>query len=93
MNFLENAEEIFISRVEWLGLAWWIEIITNNPCCTYYFGPFLSEKQAKLFHTGYIEDLKQEEAQIVSVNIKRGQPKELTIYEEELPENLTAVHG
>ena len=93
MNFLENAEEIFVSRVERLGLAWWIEIVTDNPYCRYYFGPFSSEKQAQLSYSGYIEDLKQEKAQILTINIKRCQPKALTIYEEELPENLTAGHG
>ena len=80
MKFLENAEEMLISIEERLGLAWWIEIVTDNPYCTYYFGPFSSEKQAQLSYSGYIEDLKQEEAQILTINIKRCQPKELTIY-------------
>jgi recombinational DNA repair protein RecT len=80
MKFLENAEEMLISIEERLGLAWWIEIVTDNPYCTYYFGPFSSEKQAQLSYKGYIEDLKQEEAQILTINIKRCQPKELTIY-------------
>ncbi len=31
MKFLENAEEILISIEERLGLAWWIEIVTDNP--------------------------------------------------------------
>lgn len=79
--------------VERLGLVWWIEIVTANPCCTYYFGPFVSEKQAQLSCSGYIEDLKQEEAQILTINIKRCQPEELTISDEELTENLTEVHG
>ncbi len=93
MKFLENAEEILISIEERLGLAWWIEIVTDNPYCRYYFGPFSREKQAQLSYRGYLEDLKQEEAQILTIKIKRCQPKALTIYEEELPENLTAVHG
>jgi len=91
MKFLENTEEILISMVERLGLAWWIEIVTANPCCTYYFGPFVSEKQAKLFQSGYIEYLQQEEAQILAVNIKRSQPEDLTICENKLQQSITAV--
>jgi hypothetical protein len=80
MKFLENAVNVFtMSILERLGLAWWVEIVTDNPACIYYFGPFLSEKKAIFYQTGYVEDLEQEEAQISVVNIKQYQPKELTI--------------
>jgi hypothetical protein len=88
VKFLETTEDIFTSTLEWLGLAWWVEIVTDNPCCTYYFGPFASEKEAKVCLGGYIEDLEQEEAQIITIDIKRGKPKELTICEDELPESI-----
>ncbi len=84
MKVLEDAKDIFTGLLEWLGLAWWVEVVTYNPCCTYYFGPFASDQEAKIYQDGYIEDIEQEEAQIITVNIKQGQPKKLTIYGEEL---------
>ena len=83
IKFLENAENIFSSFLEGLGLAWWVEVVTDNPSCTYYFGPFGSDKEAKLYQAGYIEDLEQEEAQIVAIDIKQYKPKDLTICEGE----------
>ena len=82
MNFLAKAVNIFMSNLKKLGLAWWIEISTINPACIYYFGPFLSEKEAKFYQPGYIEDLEQEDAQITSVELKKCKPKELTICQE-----------
>ncbi|HBE16837.1 MAG TPA: hypothetical protein DDW51_04275, partial [Cyanobacteria bacterium UBA11367] len=49
--------------VEFLGLAFWVEIVTDNPKCTYYFGPFLSAQEAETAKGGYIEDLENEGAQ------------------------------
>ena len=60
---------------------WWVEIQTNNPQCTYYFGPFETAEEARASQDGYLEDLRQEQAQIITVEIKQCQPKELTIYE------------
>ena len=65
-----------------LGLAWWVEITTDSPRCTYYFGPFPSLKVAQSYKPGYIEDLQQEGAQNISVTIKRCKPSVLTIYDE-----------
>ena len=79
MKFLESTINIFTSILKMLGLAWWVEVSTNNPACIYYFGPFLSEREAKAYQAGYIEDLEQEGAQIVAVDIKQYNPKELTI--------------
>lgn len=62
-----------------LGLAWWIEVLTDNPSCLYYFGPFVSNQEAKSYLAGYLEDLKQEDAQIRAVVIKKYQPKILTV--------------
>ena len=63
-------------------LAWWIEIRTEIPPCTYYFGPFDSLKEAKLSLHGYIEDLLGEKARGIKVELKRCQPQMLTISEE-----------
>lgn len=64
------------------GWAWWVEIVTNNPRCTYYFGPFLSSKEANNAHAGYVEDLEQEGAIGIVVKIKRCKPENLTIAED-----------
>ena len=58
---------------------WWVEIQTKNPQCTYYFGPFETDVEAKALQDGYLEDLRQEQAQIITVEIKQCKPKELTI--------------
>ncbi|MBD0344301.1 MAG: DUF1816 domain-containing protein [Coleofasciculus sp. Co-bin14] len=86
MNLLEKLKVILTFLLEWLGLAWWVEIVTANPCCTYYFGPFVSGREARFYQDGYIEDLEQENAEIVTVEIMQGQPKDLTIDGEESSE-------
>ncbi|MBH8572978.1 DUF1816 domain-containing protein [Nostocaceae cyanobacterium CENA369] len=75
----DNLKESLISTFNSLGLAWWVEIITQNPRCTYYFGPFLSSSDAKLAIKGYVEDLELEGAQGILVNVKRCKPNTLTI--------------
>ena len=65
--------------VNHLGLAWWVVITTTVPQCTYFFGPFLSLKEANRFAPGYIEDLEAEEAQNISFEVKRCKPNQLTI--------------
>ena len=60
---------------------YWIEIKTKNPTCVYYFGHFNHPLAAKLMQQGYIKDLIDEAAVIVSVRIKQCNPKELTIIE------------
>ena len=65
-----------------------VKVVTDNRGCTYYFGPFASAKEAKLYQPGYIEDLVQEEAQIIAVDVNRCAPKRLTSFEEEVPESI-----
>ena len=77
-----NFKEGLISTFNRLGLAWWVEIVTQTPRCTYYFGPFLSSAEAKLASKGYIEDLEIEGAQGIIVNVKRCKPSVLTIAED-----------
>jgi hypothetical protein len=64
-------------------LFWWVEINTTVPRCTYYFGPFNSEKEAQFSRTGYVEDLYQEEARDIVALVKQCQPDILTISHDE----------
>lgn len=61
-------------------LAWWLQIITSQPYCVYYFGPFDSFQEAEQAKSGYIEDLNQEGAKGINAQIKLDNPGELTIY-------------
>ncbi len=63
-----------------LGLACWVEIKTERPCCTYYFGPFLTRNSARAATEGYLEDLRLEMAQGFQVSIRRCRPQELTVF-------------
>lgn len=76
-------KEVVIKILQFLGLALWVEIVTDNPRCTYYFGPFLSEKEAFDAKSGYVEDLENEGAQGIVVKIKRCKPSNLTIFDEQ----------
>lgn len=78
----DNFKESLINTFHQLGLAWWVEIVTQNPRCTYYFGPFFSSGDAKVAIKGYVEDLEVEGAQGIVVNVKRCKPGNLTIAED-----------
>jgi Domain of unknown function (DUF1816) len=71
-----------------LELAWWVEIVTEEPRCGYYFGPFASAESADLAQAGYVEDLAHEEAQGITVQVKWYKPRCLTICEDELAESF-----
>ena len=58
---------------------WWVEIHTKTPQCTYYFGPFGTALEARGLQEGYLEDLRQEQAQVITVAIKQCQPEQLTL--------------
>ncbi|KAF3890390.1 MULTISPECIES: DUF1816 domain-containing protein [Nostocales] len=64
-----------------LELAWWIEIITVFPRCSYFFGPFMSAEEANRLQAGYIEDLEQEGSQVMFAQVKWCQPQVLTTLE------------
>jgi Domain of unknown function (DUF1816) len=72
-------KEILLKILEVFGFAWWVEITTESPRCTYYFGPFANQTEAEAASLGYVEDLKQEGATGFSLNIARMKPGELTI--------------
>lgn len=75
-------KEFFINILQILGLAWWIEIVTDKPQCTYYFGPFLAKSDAEAAKGGYIEDLEREGAQGIHCQISRCKPDQLTVFDE-----------
>jgi hypothetical protein len=77
-----SLREVVTNVFQNLGLAWWVEVVTQTPRCTYYFGPFLNSAEAKASIKGYIEDLEQEGAQGLIVNVKRCKPAVLTIAED-----------
>lgn len=82
MGLINNLKQLFIGFREGNNTAWWAKITTNNPRCTYYFGPFQTYDEAKQAYPGYIEDLDGEGAQGIVVVIERCQPEVLTICEE-----------
>lgn len=69
-----------IPQAEQPELAWWVKVDTVSPQCTYYFGPFASTKEAELSQPGYLQDLEQEGAQGIGVQIERCQPSNLTVF-------------
>jgi hypothetical protein len=80
--WIMNMKELLINLMNTFGLAFWVKISTESPKCIYYFGPFMTLKDAQISQTGYIEDLEVEGAQGIKVNIKRCKPNTLTIAED-----------
>lgn len=74
--------DFFTNLLQRVGAAFWVEIATHTPKCTYYFGPFASKQEAENAQAGYVEDLKSEQAQGIVVTVKRCNPSKLTIYDE-----------
>jgi hypothetical protein len=68
-----------INLLNAFGLAWWVEIATETPRCTYYFGPFFTKTEAEIAKSGYIEDLELEGAQGIAFLVKRCKPDILTV--------------
>jgi hypothetical protein len=65
-------------------LPYWLRITTKVPKCTYYFGPFDSPLEAKTLQAGYIEDLMEEEAQGIHLELEQAsQPENLTVCEDD----------
>ncbi len=75
-------KEILIKILNFLGLAYWVEISTDSPKCTYYFGPFLNQEEAKAAQKGYVEDLQSEGTLGIFLKIKRFKPNNLTIFDD-----------
>lgn len=80
---MNNLLGRFLSSILGQGKAWWVEIKTSQPACTYYFGPFDSEAEAHSAKGGYVEDLEQEGAQNIQLAVSLcSSPKQLTITDE-----------
>lgn len=75
-------KELLLQILNFLGSAYWVEIITDNPQCTYYFGPFSEQQEAEAAQGGYVEDLQDENAEGIFVTVKRCKPHNLTIFDE-----------
>ena len=75
-----------------LSLNWWLEIHTTNPQCIYYFGPFETALEARNLQSGYVEDLRQEPAQIILVKIQQCQPQQLTICTPSTPSTSSSLN-
>ena len=86
-------KELLLKLFETFGFAYWLEITTEQPECTYYFGPYFNRKEAELAEPGFIEDLTNEGAQNIQVRFKRCRtPAELTIFDEsESKKTLTPI--
>lgn len=75
-------KELLTQILNFLGLACWINLTTENPRCTYYFGPFLTKKEARENQQGYIDDLLEEGAKEIKISMRRFKPTELTIFDD-----------
>jgi hypothetical protein len=61
-------------------LLWWVEVQTVVPLCTYYFGPFDDQGEARVARAGYVKDLIEEGARdIVAMVKQRHQPDVMTV--------------
>jgi Domain of unknown function (DUF1816) len=79
MKLAIDLSTIWTDVLDFIGKAWWVEIFTERPNCTYYFGPFVNSKEAENAIEGYVEDLENESAQGIKTQIKRCKPDCLTI--------------
>lgn len=62
---------------------WWVEVDTDSPNRTYYFGPYRSKDEADNSTIGYIKDLEKKGAKKITINIKQGrQPTQLKTNQE-----------
>lgn len=75
-------QEFLTNLLHLVGLAWWVEVTTDTPRCTYYFGPFSGQEEAQAHKAGYVEDLEQEGAQGIRTTIKRCKPSALTVFDD-----------
>lgn len=82
MSLTNNVKDMFTLLLEQLGIAVWVEVVTESPRCTYYFGPFSSFPEAEAALPGYKEDLEAEGAVVVGSVTRRCKPEQLTIYDE-----------
>jgi hypothetical protein len=73
-------------------LGWWLEILTAQPMCLYYFGVFDTHKEAESCQAGFIEDLLQENALIFSSSIQYLQPSQTTLTGDDLQSHMVKLN-
>ena len=59
-----------------LGLAWWAKIETEDPCCTYWFGPFITKRSLKENISSFINDLSDEGSKNIKHSLVRCKKEE-----------------
>jgi hypothetical protein len=74
---LENPNEHRSDRFD--ARHWWVEIFTAQPFCLYYFGAFQTFQEARILNQGFKQDLLDEGASVVCLNIKYCSPNQVTI--------------
>ena len=59
-----------------LGLAWWAKIETDEPCVTYWFGPFITQRSLKENMPLFIKDLYDEGSKNIKHSLVRCKKEE-----------------
>jgi hypothetical protein len=72
-------QDSVLNLVNSVGLAWWVEVVTDEPHYTYYFGPFVLATSAHAAKAGYVEDLEKEGAKGIRVTVRQCKPSSLTV--------------
>jgi len=63
-----------------LGLAWWAKIETDQPCTTYWYGPFITKHSLNENISSFIKDLSDEGSENIRHSLIRCKKEEpLTI--------------
>jgi Domain of unknown function (DUF1816) len=92
-DMLVKITTFFTNVLDFWGRAWWIEVVTTQPHCTYYFGPFTDAQEAKVEMPGFIEDLEGEFAQEIQIQVKHCKPEQLTIEHDAEEKIMVAAIG
>ena len=91
MNYYQNSlpKRSFYqpNNIFELQSPWWVKIATSEPKCVYYFGSFKNKEDAIDALPGYVEDLEQEQAKGILIEIKQDYPQHLTKCESYFDEN------
>ena len=59
-----------------LGLAWWAKVETDQPCITYWYGPFLTKRSLKDNISFFIKDLSDEGSTNIQYSLVRCKKEE-----------------
>ena len=59
-----------------LGLAWWAKIETEEPSCTYWFGPFITKRSLNENISPFIKDLSKEGSKNIKHSLVRCKKEE-----------------